>query len=1565
MSNLLKDASILLTPTAYENGRMNAIKPYKDLYGSEIVTNGDFDTDSDWNLSSGSSIANGQLTIDALNGNYQYARQLLSTTIGKIYKLQFEIKSINSGGKIQLLYDGTVIGEAEYTSIGTHTLYFESTNSSGTLEIKRRHPSDTNASIDNVSVKEDLSGDFTFSRNSAATRVNAQGLVENVQIISDELVSNGNFSQIGTEEVSNGNFSQEGSELITNGDFSNGSNGWNYQLGWTFDNNQAHFENLGASNKNIWQSILTTGKWYKLTFEITSISSGYIRNVNSSVTDDTQFSTVGVHTQYFKAESVQLYLKASNDANLTIDNVSVKEVGQDWVFNNDVSIGDGVVTFLDGGSNPNTGIVQSNILTSGKNYKLTFDVTRYVNGRVQVLFGTSPTLLLDISSGVGTYTIYGVSNGTNLTIKRNGTYPNFDFDITNISVKEVGQDWTFGTGWSIGNNVANAVDAAFNSQLVHSDNVVANTKYKISFDVSNYVKGNVRVNIGNVGSDTVSSNGNFTFVLTSANVAPLIIQSWAGGSGTTLSITNISVKEITDDTDLPRINYEGFSYQDSLGSEEVVNGDFSDGTNGWNTGSGWSISGGKANANTVGSFINLRTNSSVVEPSKIYDVSFDVSNYTQGSVRLSFIQSVATSQVSANGTYTARLVASSVGSSQVYIQGIDSFIGSIDNVSVKEYLGQEVVPDSGCGSWLLEPQSTNLVTHSSDLTPWWSASGATIENTSIVSPDGTQNVKSVKTSSTGTYQGIFKAEASAFADKTLTLSAFAKKSNNDYIFFYNIGGVQGNQGVWFNISDGTIGTNSSGWTNTKIENYGNGWYRCSSTLTFATSGQDYIYIQNSNSDNNINSDINKETYIWGTQLEEQSYSTSYVPTSGATNTRLQDIATNSGNSTLINSTEGVLYAEIAALTDGGSFRQLTISDGSGSNRVSIDFTSTDNQIRSFSSSGGSTAANMSSLVSNATEFNKVAVKYKLNDYALWINGVEVATDTSAPTPIGLSELAFDNGASGNDFFGKNKALAVYKEALTDANLRCLTYPNPVATTFDLDFDTIAEQFTFTRGSEATFVNEQGLIESTNTLTSNLVIDEESLPLTGWSRDGDVYTAVNASSNVVLNFTSGFNFSIGDLVEVSYEVFDYVSGQPIVQLSGGGQARYTTPVSSNGIFTETLVLTGNNTAGAIISNNTSPTLKIRNFSIKKVISATNTPRIDYSTGEKAFLLEPQSTNYSMNSEQPSTWHSSGGVIVTPNATTSPEGLQNSSLVVLNASSGNRYARNIFVFSSGSGLHTVTTSYFIKYYNNQWVRLRSIFFNGSPANNVSTYFDVQNGVLGTVGANHTAKIEDYGNGWYRCSITFDIDKSVSTGGYVHIEPMDGDNSGTFAAFGQGFYAYGSQGEELSYPTSYIPTGGAIATRNQELCNNATPVINSEEGTLYAEISALEDDLTFRGLSISDGTTSNACRIYYRNSSNRVQFLFNVGGASQFQQLIDLTNIKDYNKIAFSYKKNNFKVYINGVKVAEDTNGIVPSANTFNKLSFSRADGGESFFGNTKGLKVYPKALADVQLEDLTTI
>ena len=366
----------------------------------------------------------------------------------------------------------------------------------------------------------------------------------------------------------------------------------------------------------------------------------------------------------------------------------------------------------------------------------------------------------------------------------------------------------------------------------------------------------------------------------------------------------------------------------------------------------------------------------------------------------------------------------------------------------------------------------------------------------------------------------------------------------------------------------------------------------------------------------------------------------------------------------------------------------------------------------------------------------------------------------------------------------------------------------------------------------------------------------------------------------------------------------------------------------------------------------------------VTESANTPRIDYTDGCGVWLLEPQSTNYSLNSEQPSTWHSSNGVTITANAATSPEGIQNSSLVVNNASSGGRYVRNLFTFSSGSGLQTVTTSYFIKYYNNQWVRLKSIFFNGSPANNASTWFDIQNGVVGTVDANHTAKIEDYSNGWYRCSITFDIDKSVDNTGYVHIAAMDGDNSDTYAANGQGFYAYGSQGEEQSFATSYIPTNGATSTRLQDIANNSgnSTLINSTEGVLYAEIAALANDGGNRIIALSDGSQSQRTIIFFTSTSNEVRALCNKG-STQCDISFTVSNVLEDLKVAFKFKQSDFALWINGVEVATETSGF-PSIG-LNELAFDNGSNGANFFGKVKAVAVFKEALTDAQLQCLTTI
>ena len=70
---------------------------------------------------------------------------------------------------------------------------------------------------------------------------------------------------------------------------------------------------------------------------------------------------------------------------------------------------------------------------------------------------------------------------------------------------------------------------------------------------------------------------------------------------------------------------------------------------------------------------------------------------------------------------------------------------------------------------------------------------------------------------------------------------------------------------------------------------------------------------------------------------------------------------------------------------------------------------------------------------------KIAVKWKANDFSIWFNGIQVVIYVyESRVPLGMNELSFDGGNGSNDFFGKTKALAVFKNALTDEQLTLLT-----------------------------------------------------------------------------------------------------------------------------------------------------------------------------------------------------------------------------------------------------------------------------------------------------------------------------------------------------------------------------------------------------------------------------------------------------------------------------------------------------------------------------------------------
>ena len=147
---------------------------------------------------------------------------------------------------------------------------------------------------------------------------------------------------------------------------------------------------------------------------------------------------------------------------------------------------------------------------------------------------------------------------------------------------------------------------------------------------------------------------------------------------------------------------------------------------------------------------------------------------------------------------------------------------------------------------------------------------------------------------------------------------------------------------------------------------------------------------------------------------------------------------NGGDSTLIGPQEGVLYIEAAGLADGNKSIALSASN-SAANRVYINYSYTTDVILGRIQASTSSTTMITGTAADYNSFNKVALKYKSGDIALWINGTEVGTSTNvfafnAP----LDELAFDQGNGTMHWDGNVKQLAVFKEALSDTELAALT-----------------------------------------------------------------------------------------------------------------------------------------------------------------------------------------------------------------------------------------------------------------------------------------------------------------------------------------------------------------------------------------------------------------------------------------------------------------------------------------------------------------------------------------------
>jgi hypothetical protein len=503
-----------------------------------------------------------------------------------------------------------------------------------------------------------------------------------------------------------------------------------------------------------------------------------------------------------------------------------------------------------------------------------------------------------------------------------------------------------------------------------------------------------------------------------------------------------------------------------LGDELVVNGTF-DTDSDWTKGTGWTISGGKANCDGSQTSTSPLYQNAGLTIGAAYKVIVTISNYSAGNIRILMGGSTFGEWVNSNGEKTFILVQSF--DQRIYVQADANFVGSIDNVSVKEKLDadftftrnssatrvgedgyiQDVATDlprinyegfdydnglpiygSGKGHLLLEGQSTNIAYQGGGL----SAVGASETSNFGISPSGENN--STKLESTVSSVSYVRTSGLSTLG-TQACSIFVKKGIGDYIQLLQSG--DGNHYANYDLVNGVV-TAEGSTTTASIESYGD-WLRLIAVFDSVSVGggsfRCYLSDNPTAGFGGASSAVGNYIEYWGFQVEIGDYATSYIAntTPSTTVTRAAETCNNAGNADLFDS-EGVLYADIAALANDLTQRQISIdAGGDTNNRIIIRYNDISNNINAYAYSG-SVQGYFNYVADDITEFNKVAIRYKDNDFSFWVNGVQVATDTSGTAPTGLASLQFDFGGSFN-FYGKTKMVAVFPY-LSNDEMECLT-----------------------------------------------------------------------------------------------------------------------------------------------------------------------------------------------------------------------------------------------------------------------------------------------------------------------------------------------------------------------------------------------------------------------------------------------------------------------------------------------------------------------------------------------
>lgn len=212
---------------------------------------------------------------------------------------------------------------------------------------------------------------------------------------------------------------------------------------------------------------------------------------------------------------------------------------------------------------------------------------------------------------------------------------------------------------------------------------------------------------------------------------------------------------------------------------------------------------------------------------------------------------------------------------------------------------------------LIEESRTNIALQSQALaTTPWTVSQATGANNVVASPDGTTTASSLIENTSNAQHTFSQSITKSATSLVYTTSVYVSNSlSNNRRLAISLGNAGGTSGAYavFNLAGAAVAINptnfGSGWTGgaATITALANGWYRCSlSVTTDATTDITISY----DLDNGVGSGAVSTTYLgnglsglyfWGAQLEQATFSTSYIPTTSGSAVRAADSVTARGN----------------------------------------------------------------------------------------------------------------------------------------------------------------------------------------------------------------------------------------------------------------------------------------------------------------------------------------------------------------------------------------------------------------------------------------------------------------------------------------------------------------------------------------------------------------------------------------------------------------------------------------------------------------------------------------------